>query len=181
MVRNILIGLGILIVLVLAFMAVSFYTTKGPSPEKKVDFRDRDLTIRIFYNSPSKRGRKIFGELVPHHKVWRMGANEPTTFETNKKLYFGEKALPPGKYSVWAIPAPQVWEVIFNSQIPLWGVDFSGEAARESQFDKLNLTVPVVKQQTTTEVFTIEIKNKANGKELLLIWDRVMIALPFHN
>lgn len=181
MIRKILIGLGILIVIVLAFMAVSFYTTKGPSPEKKVAFNDGDLAIKIYYNSPSKRGRVIFGKLVPYNKVWRMGANEPVTFETNKELHFGKNALPAGKYSVWAIPNPEVWEVIFNSKIPRWGVRFSGEAARDSQFDKLNLMVPVVKQEKITEVFTIEVNNEADQKELVLMWGQIIIALPFNN
>jgi hypothetical protein len=38
--------------------------------------------IEITYSRPNKRGRKIFGDLVPFDKVWRTGADEST------KLYF---------------------------------------------------------------------------------------------
>jgi hypothetical protein len=32
----------------------------------------------ICYGRPSARGREIFGGLVPHGRLWRTGANEPT-------------------------------------------------------------------------------------------------------
>lgn len=41
---------------------------------------------KIVYARPSKRGRKLFGGLVPFGQVWRAGANEATTLETNRAL-----------------------------------------------------------------------------------------------
>ena len=35
--------------------------------------------IKVIYGAPSARGRMIFGGLVPYDRVWRTGANEPTT------------------------------------------------------------------------------------------------------
>ena len=59
---------------------------KRKSPKKTVSFKVDDLKLEVFYNRPSKRGREIFGALVPYNQVWRTGANEATTFSTNKAL-----------------------------------------------------------------------------------------------
>ena len=34
--------------------------------------------VKVAYGQPSKRGRVIFGDLVPYGQVWRTGANEAT-------------------------------------------------------------------------------------------------------
>ena len=35
--------------------------------------------IEIYYSSPGVKGRSIFGDLVPYGKLWRAGANGPTS------------------------------------------------------------------------------------------------------
>ena len=49
--------------------------TPAPSPTQtiKQDFGLGD--IELSYSRPGKKGRKIFGDLVPYGKVWRTGAN----------------------------------------------------------------------------------------------------------
>ncbi len=76
---------------------------KRASPEDMVEYVNEDLRIDVFYCQPSKRGREIFGELVPFGEVWRTGANEATTFETSIDLTIGGKVLPAGKYTLWTI------------------------------------------------------------------------------
>ncbi len=58
------------------------------------------------------KGRKIFGELVPYGKVWRTGANEATTFETDKDITLEGKTLAKGKYGLFTIPGEHHWTVI---------------------------------------------------------------------
>src|SRR6185436_19885926 len=137
--KKILVTAGVLIVVVFAAAVVFRFTTKSYSPESNTVFEKDGLKISIFYNRPSKKGRVIFGGLVPYGKTWRTGANEPTTFETNKKLTIGDKTLPPGKYSLWTVPNEQSWSVVFNSTIPNWGIDVmhDGEAARDPKTDVL--------------------------------------------
>ena len=38
-------------------------------------------------------------------EVWRTGANEATTFKTNKDLNIEGSTLKTGKYTLWTIPA----------------------------------------------------------------------------
>ena len=95
---------------------------KRLSPKDTVEFKLNDLELEVFYNRPSKRERDIFGALVAYNKIWRTGANEATTFETNKPLKIGDDYLVAGKYTLWTIPNEKEWTVIFNSKQYPWGV-----------------------------------------------------------
>src|SRR5690606_11501461 len=74
------------------------------SPAETVSGKINAATVTIHYSSPSVKGRKVFGELEPYGKVWRAGANEATTFETDKAIQVEGKPLPAGKYSFFLIP-----------------------------------------------------------------------------
>ncbi len=78
-------------------------------------------TITIKYSQPSMKGREIYGGLVPYEKIWRTGANEATTFETDKEIGVNGKMLPAGKYALFTIPGEKEWTIIFNSQSEQWG------------------------------------------------------------
>ena len=78
-------------------------------------------TISISYSQPSVRGREVFGGLVPYEKIWRTGANEATTLETDKEIGVNGEVLPAGKYALFTIPGEKEWTIIFNSETEQWG------------------------------------------------------------
>ena len=45
--------------------------------------------MSITYGQPSKKGRVIFGGLVPYGEVWRTGADEATEITLKKDCFFG--------------------------------------------------------------------------------------------
>jgi Protein of unknown function (DUF2911) len=180
MIRRILVVVGILLVLIVLFMVFGRkYYTKRFSPEDHTELNDGGFRALVFYNRPYKRGREIFGGLVPYGKVWRTGANEATWFEVNRDVKFVEQILREGRYSLWTIPEEKSWKVIFNSTIPPWGVDYNSNAARDPSADVLVVEMPVSKSETLTEQFTISLSKKENGYQMDLIWDRTIISLPF--
>ena len=152
---------------------------KSLSPEEEVSYTEGNLKLKVLYNRPSKRGREIFGELVPYGKVWRTGANEATTFETNKPLSFEGKTLPVGKYTLWTIPDSTVWTVIFNSQYGQWGINHTGEADRNPALDALQITAHAAIQDRTFEQFTIAFEKVGEQTEMVLLWDNTVVAVPF--
>jgi hypothetical protein len=169
-------------ILILLWWAVSFYKTsqtKSFSPEDNVVFHQDDLTIKVFYNRPYKKGREIFGKLVPYNKVWRTGANEATTFETNKGLTIEGKVLPKGTYSLWTIPQEDKWTIIFNSEYGQWGINSDGEANRKPDRDVLTVDVGALKQEKEFEQFTIAFNMTAEEAEMVLLWDKTLVAMPF--
>jgi len=105
----------------IALMASSAFAqdkSKRPSPPDSSSGKIGAATVSINYGSPSVKGRKIWGDLVPYGKVWRFGANEPTVFTTNKDITVEGKPLKAGKYAVFAIPNENEWQLLFSSVIP---------------------------------------------------------------
>lgn len=90
--------------------------SKRASPPDSVTGKIGGATISINYSSPSVKGRKIWGDLVPYGQVWRAGANEATIFETSKPIMVEGKRLPAGRYSLFVQPNDNEWTFIFNSQ-----------------------------------------------------------------
>ncbi|NNK88500.1 MAG: DUF2911 domain-containing protein [Flavobacteriaceae bacterium] len=148
------------------------------SPKDTVEFKLNDLKLEVFYNRPSKRERLIFGGLVPFNQVWRTGANEATTFETNQELKINGDILPAGLYTLWTIPGEEQWTVIFNSKQYPWGVDEAMKPMREPDYDVLEVQVPALVLDTVVEQFTIAFDNSTDNLSLTMAWDKTKIAVP---
>jgi hypothetical protein len=174
MLKKILIGLAVLAVILFVAFQVMKSRTKSSSPEVKQTYAVGAAKVDLFYCSPSKKGRDIFGGLIKYGEVWRTGANEPTTFETDKNLTIGEKSLPAGKYSLWTIPQKDSWTVILNKEIPYWGDGSGGKAARNDKTDVIQVVVPVEKLTAPQEKLSID----ANNNSLNISWDMTKVSVP---
>lgn len=151
--------------------------TKKASPETTAIYSENGKELTVFYCAPSKKGREIFGGLVPYGEVWRTGANEATTFTTNKDLQIDGKILPAGKYTLWTIPEKDAWTIIWNDKQYGWGVDFSNKALREPEADALQVKVPVQITDSPVELFTISFEESDN-LALVFAWDKTKVAVP---
>ncbi len=168
---------GLAVLLFIAFNVMKSQTKKA-SPEETITYDQGDLQIEVYYNRPSKKGRAIFGELVPYNEVWRTGANEATTFETNQAITFGGKPLAAGKYTLWTIPGTDSWQVILNDKQYGWGVKFSdGKAARDPEADVLQVEAPVESLTNPVELFTISF-DQSPSQGLVIEWDQVRVKVP---
>lgn len=136
---------------------------KPKSPPETATGKINGATIQINYGSPSVRERKIWGELVPFDKIWRAGANDATTFETDKELTIEGSKLPAGKYSFFVIPNEKQCILIFNKEAKQWGAYKYNEKE-----DQLRVTVKpkVAKSSTEKLVYTI------NAKDVVLSWEK---------
>lgn len=136
--------------------------SKRPSPpavEKETIGNGADVTID--YSQPSLKGRAVGKDVAPYGKVWRTGANEPTTIEVSKDVKVEGQDLPAGKYSLWTIPGENEWVVIFNKKTTGWGTQYD-----ESQ-DLLRVNVKPTKASAAAEKMTFDV-NK-NGT-VALTW-----------
>lgn len=170
--------LSLAVLLMLAFAGFQFmkFNTKKASPEDRIVFTQGDLTLEVFYNRPSKKGRVIFGELVPYDQVWRTGANEATTFTINKPITIDGKVLKAGAYTLWTVPGRESWTVIWNDRMYPWGVDFDQKAQRRPEHDALQVQVPVERLAEPVEQFTIAVQEAPLA--LTLSWDDVRVTVP---
>ena len=174
-----LIGIAIIAAIVAFIGFIQLRNTKSFSPEEEVVYQQGNLTIKVFYNRPSKKGREIFGALVPYDEVWRTGANEATTFETDQDLIIEGKTLKAGKYSLWTIPRPNTWTIIFNGEHGQWGVNSKGEPNRDPERDLLTVDVHAVQQDRVFEQFTIAFEETGQDVEMVLMWDKTLVSVPF--
>lgn len=140
----------------------------GPlSPRDTVRAVVGGASLMIDYSRPSKRGREIFGALVPWNQVWRTGADAATQFSTSRDLLLGNITLRTGSYTLWTRPAPNGAVLIVNGQTGQWGTDY--DAGRD--LASIPLTVKPLDQPV--ERFTIAIEPTSAGAELRFSWDRV--------
>ncbi len=129
--------------------------------------------VKIVYGSPRKRGREIFGALVPYGEVWRTGANEATEITTTGDLLFGGHRLPAGTYSLYTIPYPDRWTIIVNRSLGQWGA-FNYNPER----DLFRFDVPTRRTDKLYEGFTITFENEDGQTYLYLRWDRTEVRIP---
>ena len=152
------------------------------SPEKTAIYSQNELSLSVTYSSPSKRGRVIFGELVPYDKVWRTGANKPTVFTTATDITVMGNVLPAGNYSLWTIPREDNWSVILNKEIPDWGTtraSGSTVSLRNAEEDILEVQVPSMVLPQSVERFTIAFENEGQ-LYLSLYWDTTKVKVPIN-
>ncbi|WP_291868803.1 DUF2911 domain-containing protein [Maribacter sp.] len=172
------------IALLVKFVAMPYMQkkTKKHSPEKIVNYQKNNKDLKVVYSSPSKKGRVLFGELIPYNQVWRTGANEPTSFITETDIKIIDKELPAGIYSLWTIPNKEHWDIIFNSEMPEWGVTIlSGgkQTTRNPEMDVVKVQVPTHKVPNIIEQFTIDFEDN-NKLALSLSWDTTKINIPIN-
>ena len=182
---TLIVVLGLVVVAAIAFPILKANTKKN-SPETTLIYKaddDSKLDIAIRYSQPSKKGRVVFGGLVPYGRVWRTGANEATEFTTQTPLTIGGKTLAAGKYTLWTIPEKDNWTVIWNSKQYMWGIkgrDDQGEkASREPESDVLQVQVPVKMLSNSNEKFSISLQKDTSAQHIMsLTWDNVEVNVP---
>lgn len=144
-------------------------TKKPASPPATATGKIKDATITIAYSSPSVKDRKIWGDLVAYDKVWRAGANEATTFETNKNITVQGKSLPAGKYSFFLIPKESgTWTAVFNKEPKQWGA-YKYEEGK----DALRVEVKTKALQAKQEALVY----KVNSNGFTMDWDKISVPV----
>jgi hypothetical protein len=141
--------------------------SKRPSPPASADCTlSAGKTIHVDYSSPRMKGRKIYGGLVPWDKIWRAGANEATTFVTTADVTVGDKDVPAGPYTLFAIPSADKWTLIISKKTGEWGIPYPGE-----QFELTRTDMQVSKLDAPLENFTISFDNSGGACTLRMDWE----------
>jgi hypothetical protein len=172
-----MISKGLFLTLIGIFMtSVMFAQNQTKAPASPADSATGTISgsmIKINYSSPAVKGRKIWGELVPYDKVWRLGANYATIFETSKDIVVEGKKLPAGKYSLYAIPGEKEWTFIFNSKTGQWGINRDGSTTEDPANDVLRVTVKSEKSSSFNERMKFEVGKKG----FALLWENLKVPV----
>ena len=150
----------------------------GPlSPADSMKGRVAEANITIRYARPRTRGRVIFGEIVPWDSVWRTGANDATTFTTDRDLIIGGTTVPAGSYSLFTLPARSGTTLILNRETmrdgePLAGTDYDPS----KDFARIPMTTATL--AAPVEALTIEVVPRGDMATLRIAWDRREMTVP---
>ena len=154
--------------------AYSQFTLPAASPRQKVEQQFSMSKITVDYGRPGVKGRKIFGDLVPFGKVWRVGANSSTKITFEQSVNFGGKSVSAGTYGLFVIPTEKEWKVILNKDSQQWGAYTFDE-----KLNVVDVTVPVQKLAEKQEWFEIELNPvDDNAVNLVMKWDFTKVELP---
>jgi len=144
------------------------------SPLAVVSMKYKNAYVKVVYSKPQKKGRKIFGGLVPYGKIWRTGANEATEITLTHDLLVKDDTLKAGTYSVFTIPTKDKWTIIFNNELGQWGAyNYLDES------DELRVDVPSERiKDLIWEPFTIGFEQKNEVADLVFLWSDTRVKVP---
>jgi tetratricopeptide (TPR) repeat protein len=159
-----------LILLSLVIVTSSFAQLKSPnaSPRSNITQIIGLVSVNLDYSRPSKKSREIFGGLVPYNKIWRTGANNPTTISFSDYVKINNQLISAGEYHLYSVPTESTLDLVIYEKTDAWGslptFDKSKVIARVSS-DFIDLP-------NTVETFTISFENISNnGSTLNIMWD----------
>jgi DUF2911 family protein len=142
------------------------------SPRDTVHATVGPAHLLVDYGRPRKRGRQIFGNVVPWNQVWRTGANAATQFTTDAALTVGGATIPAGSYTLWTLPRPTGATLIINRQTGQWGTDY------DSTQDLARVELQQERLPTSVDQFTIGVDSTASDGVLRLRWDSTGFGVP---
>lgn len=176
--KNVRQKLGLVVACVLCLGAVVYTAAKQekrPSPSAQASCKFQDgKGITVAYSSPRMKGRKIFGGLVPFGEVWRLGANEATTFVNTAEVNADNKSVPAGSYTIFALPKEDTWTLIVSKKTGEWGIPYPGEAS-----DLVRMEMKTSKVGAPVENFTIAFDQAGSSCTLRAAWETTQASIRF--
>ena len=128
--------------------------------------------ITVTYDRPVARGRELYGGIVPYGQIWNPGANDATAIAFSRPVTINGRPLAAGKYSIWAIPDPDQWTLIFSRAADVYHQPYPGE-----EHDALRLgVVPAGGDHMETLAFYFAAVEKKDT-ELRLHWGTTIVPL----
>jgi len=156
-------------------LLTSFANGQEPvSPPARTNATIGGKKLTIAYSSPSIRGRKIMGGLVPYGRWWRTGADNATTMQTEADLDLGGLKVPKGTYTLYTLPGATEWQLIVNKQTGQWGTEYN------QQQDLGRVKMNLAQTPAIVNSLKIELLPTSGNKGLLkMAWERTEVSVPF--
>ncbi|HEX8078487.1 MAG TPA: DUF2911 domain-containing protein [Chthoniobacterales bacterium] len=149
------------------------------SPHETISADIDGAKVTIVYGRPYSKDpktgatRKIWGELVPFGKVWRMGADEATLLTTTEALDIGGTTVAAGTYSLFMLPEEKGGaKLIVNKQTGQWGTKYD----EKQDLAKIEMTKNAVDKPVDQFTVALE-KNSAGGGTLKLTWENASYSV----
>ncbi len=117
--------------------------------------------VSIEYGRPALRGREMLKKIKPG-QLWRIGADAPTTIESDADLVFGGTRVPKGKHILLArLAEPGKWSLVVSSK-SIFEYEPAAKLA-EAPMEIQEAKIPV-------EELTIKLTSKASQGVIEIAW-----------
>jgi len=120
----------------------------------------------IEYGQAQRRGRDIWGALVPWNRVWMPGADEATTLTTNTALRLGDVNLQAGDYTLYVDPREDRLQLLLSSDVGVFHTVYDSQKV----IGRVDMTLTRRQERLEGMTFAIESRDDGGGA-LKLIWD----------
>ena len=162
--------------LFLAFGMNAQIKAPQPSPTAELEQMVGLTEVEIEYSRPGKKGRDIFGSLLPFGEIWRTGANASTKISVSDDVMIGGQKVPAGQYALYTIPGKDEWTVIIHKHLENWGA-----GGYQDSEDLCRFTVKPTMMNDTYESFTIDFSDfTTNSANINLTWDKTRVSFPIN-
>ena len=108
-------------------------------------------------------------------RLWRAGANDATSIETNKDLEVGGQSLSAGKYGIFVIPNKDKWTVIFNTRWKQHGTDKYNEKEDVIRVDVMPTTLENLQEHLEYKVIKVDEQSGI----ISMAWEKTKVEIPF--
>jgi hypothetical protein len=126
--------------------------------------------LSIDYGRPALKGRDMLKQIQPG-QLWRIGADAPTTLESDKELNFGGTIVPKGKHILLArLVEPGKWTLVFSSK-SVFQYEPSAKLAE----------IPLTFQEASdsAELVTIQLTDKDGTGVIEIAWGKMRLSASF--
>lgn len=143
------------------------------SPAVESEFTVKGTDFKLTYGSPQKRGRSLFGGIVPYGERWRTGANRASHFSTSNDIYISGNRVPAGEYTLFTIPEEDGGTLIINKQ--------TGQNGQSYDSSRDLMRVPMMRTENTEDVegFTLQVVESNQGGSLEILWGESIFYVDF--
>jgi hypothetical protein len=137
------------------------------SPHETHSFTVDGSTVTFEYGRPSKRGREIWGGLVPWGRWWMPGADKATIITTEDPIVFtGGLTMPAGQHTLYMLPDPEAPKLIVHNMVG----QFHTSYVPRQDLGRVDLSLK--KLPASVEQLTYSVEPKPGGGGVLkLSWD----------
>jgi tetratricopeptide (TPR) repeat protein len=168
-------GLLFLLFALGSFLSQAQIQTPAPSPGAKVEQRIGLVDVTVEYSRPSKKGRVIFGDLVPYDAVWRTGANAATKITFSDDVVFGGAEVKKGSYALMTKPGMKTWSVMLY---PHTSANFGSYLESDVQPITVTTESYMMPEGVNVESFMMGFDNLTNsGGDLYMLWDKTYVPV----
>jgi len=126
--------------------------------------------VSIDYGRPALKGRDMLGQIRPG-QLWRIGADAPTTLESDQDLDFGGTTVPKGKHILLArLVEPGKWTLVFSTK-SVFQFEPSAKIAE----------VPLTLEEASDsdELVTVQLTDKDGTGVIEIAWGKMRLSASF--